>query len=93
MWKVTSHKEPKGQQDIQLKMLIKEMAEYTYATYASQFEYAFESLIETEIKATNSFKPSLMYKVTPRNQKSVEVWKLTVQGDFKEKLYTLEFVE
>lgn len=93
MWKVTSHKEPKGQQDIQLKMLIKEMAEYTYATYAQQFETAFKSLIETEIKPTNSFKPSLMYKVTPRNQKSVEVWKMTVQGDFKEKLYTLEFVE
>ena len=34
MWKVKSHKEAKGQQDIQLKLLIKEMAEYTYATYA-----------------------------------------------------------
>lgn len=93
MWKLTTHKEPKHQQDIQLLMLLKEMAEYTYATYAQQFETAFKSLIETEIKATNSFKPSLMYKVTPRNQKSVEVWKMTVQGDFKEKLYTLDYKE
>lgn len=93
MWIVKSHKEAKGQQDIQLKLLIKEMAEYTYATYAEQFETAFKSLIETEIKATNNFKPSLMYKVTPRNQKSIEVWKMTVKGDFKEKLYTLDYLE
>lgn len=93
MWKLTQHKDPKHQQDTKLKIMLQEMAAYTYAYNAESFERAFKSLIETEIKPTNSFKASLMYKVSPRNQKSVEVWKMTVKGDFKEKLYTLDYQE
>lgn len=69
------------------------MAEYTFATYAGEFEQQFKKRIIAEIPRTNNFSADLMYRVTQRNLKSVEVWKMTVQGDFKSKMFTLTFVD
>ncbi len=92
MWKIKQHKTPKSQQDLRVKVLLNEMAEYSYATNADEIELQFKRLIK-EIPKTNSFEAGLMYKVTPRNKKSVEVWKMTVTGDFKTKMYQLDFVD
>jgi len=91
MWKLTENKSPKGQQEIKIKSLLKEMADYSYATYAEQFENQFKALVK-EIPRSNNFSADLMYKVTRRNNKSVEVWKMTVAGDFKHKMWTLNYI-
>lgn len=90
-WNLKENKKPVGQQDIKLKQLLKEMAEYSYATYSGEFESHFKILIK-DLPKTNNFSADLMYKVTQRNLKSVEVWKLTTKGDFKHKMYTLDFI-
>ncbi len=90
-WKITQHQKLKLQQDIRVKTLLQEMAEFTYATNADSFEIAFKWLIK-EIPARNSFSADQVYRCTHRNWKSVEIWKMTVAGDFKDKMFTLAFV-
>jgi len=90
-WQLTEHKSPNGKQEIEVKMLLKEMAEYTYATYAEAFEKHFNQLVK-DIPKTNNYSADLLYKVTQRNLKSVEVWKMTITGEFKYKMFTLDFV-
>lgn len=90
-WKLTENKPPKSQQEIKVKMLLKEMAEYSYATYAESFINHFDILIK-DVPRTNSFSADLMYKVTQRNHKSVEIWKMTTNGDFNYKMFTLDYV-
>lgn len=92
MWKVTEHKRSNQQQEIKVAQLVREMAEYSYATYAEQFENHFKERIQ-EIPRTNNFSADLLYQVTQRNHKSVEVWKMTTQRDFKYKMFTLEFIQ
>ena len=67
------------------------MAEFSYATNAISFEIAFKRLIK-DIPAHNSFSADQMYRCIQRNLKSVEIWKMTVQGDFKKKMFTLDYV-
>lgn len=92
MWKLTEHKCSRSSQELKVKMLIKEMVDGTYATTAGEFENHFKIRI-AEIPRTNNFSADLLYKVTPRNLKSVEVWKMTVSGDFNYKMFTLLFVD
>lgn len=66
------------------------MAEYTYATTAGEFENHFKIRIK-DIPRKNIFSADLFYKVTQRNLYSVEVWKLTAGGEFKHKMYTLDY--
>ena len=73
-------------------LLLKEMAEYSFASYAEQFINSFKERI-VEIPRHNNFSADLLYKVTPRNHKSVELWKMTVEGDFKYKMLTLDFIQ
>lgn len=91
MWNLTVNREPKGQQEIKVKMLLKEMAEYSYATYAEAFQNHFNQLIK-DIPRSNNYSADLIYKVTQRNLKSVEVWKMKPNGDFNYKMFTLFFV-
>lgn len=90
-WKITEHKRPKSIQDKKVKALLQEMSEYSYATYASEFDYHFKQLVQ-EIPATNNFPASLMFKVTQRNLKSVEVWKMTAEGEFNFKMFTIDYI-
>lgn len=91
MWKLTENKAPKNQQEIKVKQLLNEMAEYSYATYAESFKNHFETLIK-DVKKTNSYSPEAMFKITQRNLKSVECWKMKPNGDFDYKLFTLDHI-
>lgn len=91
MWKVTEHKCLSQNQEIKVKILVKEMAQYTYATHPEQFKVQFETLIK-DIKRHNNFSAENLYKVSQRNEKSLEIWKTTASGDFKYKMFTLDYV-
>ncbi|MDR2205786.1 MAG: hypothetical protein LBE36_06500 [Flavobacteriaceae bacterium] len=92
MWKVTTFKYQVQRQEVVVKSLIMEMAEYSYAVSAEQFEDHFKRLIK-DISCRNNFSADLLYKVVQRNQKSVEVWKTTLSGDFKYKMFMLEYIK
>ena len=92
MWKLTENKSPKGQQEIKVKILVKEMSQYSYAPYAEAFENHFKQLVK-EIPRTNNFSADLLFKVIARNLKSVEVWKMKITGEFNYKLFTLDYVD
>ena len=91
MWKITEHIAHKSKQDLKVKIMLNDLAEYGYATYAEQFENCFRLML-LEVKRANNYSADLMYKCTQRNLKSVEIWKLKVNGDFNKKLYTLDYV-
>lgn len=90
-WRLIENKTPRGQQEIKVKQLLREMAEYSYATYAEAFENHFKQLVK-EIPRTNNFSADILFKVKQRNFKSVEVWKMTPEGDYKYKMFTLDYV-
>lgn len=91
MWKLIENKTPKGIQELKVKLMLIDIANYTYATYSEAFESVFKQRI-AEIPRTNNFSADLMFKCTTRNLKSVEIWKMTVAGDFKSKMFTLEYI-
>lgn len=67
------------------------MAQYTYATYSEQIEWIFKGQVR-EIPRTNNFSADLLYQVKKIDAKVVEIWKMTADGDFKYKMFTLEYV-
>lgn len=90
MWKVTEHKSPKGQQDLRVTILLKEVSKIEWITISDQFIEVFEDRI-LKIPRTNIYAAHWFNKLTPRNYHSLELWKLDAQGEFKEKLYTLTY--
>ena len=94
MWKVTQHKVGNGQQEIQVSIMVKDMAANTYATYADQFKEHFASRIK-EIRRTNNYEASFFYRVMEdtKHFKTIEVWKVTLDGSLKYKMFTLEYVQ
>lgn len=91
MWKLTEHRSPKAQQEQKVKILLLEMVEFTSVNYAESFIDRFHDRLK-EIPRSNNFSPDLMFKATQRNFTSLEVWKLYPNGDFRTKLYTLDYV-
>lgn len=91
MWKLTQSKEPKGLQDLKVKIMLKEMCQYSYATYSEEFENHFKQLIK-EISSSNSFSADLIYKVVKVDLKNIEIWKCNIKGDLKEKMFSIEFL-
>lgn len=92
MWELKKEKTLSSKYDLELFVLVKEMAYDTYATYADEFENHFKVLLK-ELKPSNQFVPEAMYKVTARNLYSVEIWKLYPNGEFKEKLIQADLVK
>ena len=90
MWTLIEHKKPKTATDLRVKSLLREMQD-SYAYDAESFKNHFKQLVKV-LPKSNNFSADLMYEVTPRNQKSVEVWKMTTKGDFKEKMFTLNLL-
>lgn len=90
MWKVTQHRNPSALQEIKVVMLAKEIAQIDWITSSSGFEYRFESDVK-DIKRTNNYEAWMLYKITRRNQKSVELWKLDVKGYYKYKILTIDY--
>lgn len=91
MWQITEHKCSNQTQEIKVAMIVKEMARYSYATYSGEFESHFKERIK-EIPKYNSFPAQYLYRVKECGLKKVEVWKMNVAGDFKYKMFTLDFI-
>jgi hypothetical protein len=92
MWTLKENRKLKGQQEVRVKLLLSEICDYSYASNASEFENLFKLRIK-EIPRTNNYSADLLYRVTPMNLTSVEVWKMTVQGDFNYKMFTISYSE
>lgn len=90
-WKIIEHREIKGQQDLRVKSLLREMCWYSYASYADEFIGQFNKLLK-EIPRSNSYSADLMYSATQRNLKSLEVWKMFSDGNYKYKMYTINYI-
>lgn len=90
MWKLTENKTADTEQELKVKALLREMSD-SYAETAGEFENHFKQLVK-DIPRSNNYSADLLYKLTPRNQKSVEVWKMTPKGDYKYKMFTLEYL-
>lgn len=90
MWKITEHKSPRSKQALEVAVILKEIATYEGVTYSESFINLFEKKIQ-EIPRNNIYAAHLFHKLTPRNLYSLELWKLDAQGEFKEKLYTLNY--
>lgn len=90
MWKLTIHKSLNGYQDTRVRILVKEIATYSIETYAEAFENHFKARI-IEIPRTNNFSANLLYRCKQVNFTTVEIWKMKADGDFKEKVFTVEF--
>ena len=92
MWKLIQNKTARGQQDIKVAIIVKEMAVNTYASYAEAFENHFKIRLK-EISRTNNYSAELFYIIKTINLKNIEVWKVDVFGDLKHKMFTLEYIE
>ncbi len=90
MWKLTEYKSTDAKKETKVKLLVKEMAANTFASYAEQFADAFKIRL-AEIPRQNNFSADLLYKCTQRNMYSVEIWKLDVAGEFKYRMFTLDY--
>lgn len=86
-WKVEQHKRGNGQQEIKVSIIVKEMSS-SYASNSEEWINMFENRLK-EIPKTNSFPAEYGFKGTPRNLKSLEVWKMKVNGDFNYKMFTV----
>ena len=86
-WNIQRHKVGSSQQELQVAIKVREMAEYN-ATDAESWCDTFKDRLK-EIKRTNCFSAENGYKATPRNHTSVEVWKLKANGDYNYKMFTI----
>jgi len=92
MLKITTFKKGDSKQELEVSALVKEMSIGTYATTSGEFEIAFKQLLKG-ISKSNNFSADLLYTVTPRNEKAVEIWKLKVNGEPNYKMFMLEFID
>lgn len=90
MWKVTQHKEERGYIGLHVSKIVKEIAIIGWITSAEQYSDRFEHEVK-QVKRSNNFSADLMYKVKEINWNKIEIWKLTVTGEEKTKLFTLEY--
>lgn len=83
MWNITQHRDIKTTREIEIIILLKELSQLDYITYSEQFENHFKNKLK-KIKGAEMY-----YRLTYRNEKSVEIWKTDIKGDFVEKIWTL----
>jgi hypothetical protein len=89
-WKFQQHKTFTAQQDIKVSMLVKEMSTYSYLYTSEDFNSTFKERLK-EIKRTNNFSADHLFKANLLTHNKIEIWKLNVQGDFKTKMFTLDY--
>lgn len=89
-WKITEHQRTDTLMELQVCSLAKELTE-TWCYNAESWCEFFNNRLN-EIKPRNA-SATLFYKATPRNQKSLEVWKLRLSGDYNYKLYTINLID
>lgn len=86
-WKLQEHKLGNGQQELQVRILVKEMLNWDCLDSESFIRRFKDEL--PNIKRTNSFSAENMFKATPRNWYSLEIWKLKADGEYNYKMFTL----
>lgn len=92
MWKVTAHKRGDQKQEIEVSILVKELATYEQLTYSESFIGRFKEHLKN-IPKSNNFSADVLYKAKEISLTEVEIWKLTLEGDFKYKMFTLEYIK
>ena len=91
MWTITEHTNNNSRVELEVSIMIKEITgQYSYLTSSYQFKDKFED--EAKImKRTNNFSVDLMYKVKIIDTYTAEVWKLTADGEWKKKMFTVSY--
>lgn len=86
-WKITKHKVGNGQQELKVSLIISGM-ENSYAYDSETFITAFKEKLQ-EVPRKNNFAAEFAFKGKPRNQTSLEIWKMKVSGDFNYLMFTV----
>lgn len=86
-WTIKEHKIGTGTAEIQVEIMVKEMA-YYQAYNAESFIEKFKDNLK-RIPATNSYSAEFSYKANQIDDKTLEVWKMKTNGDFNYKMFTV----
>lgn len=86
-WNLKKHKIGNTSADSHVSLIVKDM-DFVQANSSEEWINIFQRRL-LEIKKTNSFNPEFGYKATPRNQYSLEVWKMKANGDFNFLMFTV----
>jgi hypothetical protein len=86
-WNIQRHKVGSNSQELQVSILVKEMQE-TWASNSEEWSNTFKSRLK-EIPKKNAYPAEYGYQTTQRNLRSLEVWKMKVNGDFNYKMFTV----
>lgn len=87
MWTIVKHRESSQRQDLGVMIKVREL-EYNGSPDAESLIIEFKKKL-TEIPQTNTFTASELYKMKAITSESVEVWKITADGDEKNLMFTL----
>lgn len=86
-WTIKRHKVGNTKQEVQVSILVGEMKEF-WASDSESWCRTFKDRLK-EIPRTNAFVAEFSYKATPRNQTSLEVWKMKANSDFNYLMFTV----
>ncbi len=87
MWILVKHRESSQHQDLEVMRRVREL-EYSGAADAESLIIDFKKRL-TEIRQTNTFTASELYKMIEIAPEHVEVWKTTVYGVNKYLMFTM----
>jgi hypothetical protein len=87
MWKFTQHKTLRGQQDLRVCVIVRELGE-CFTTDPESLKAEFEQRVK-QIPRTNSFDAHLVWKVVT-TETEAQFWKTSAGGELKDKYFTLK---
>jgi hypothetical protein len=87
-WKIEQHKRGNGTAEIEVSIIVKDMKDY-HGNTAEAWIDNFTMRIKNEVKRTNTYGAEFSFKATPRNERSLEVWKMKTNGDYNFKMFTV----
>ncbi|MGV9003983.1 hypothetical protein [Flavobacterium sp.] len=90
-WKIQQHKRGNSKQEIRVSILVKELDNFQASTSSSWIDNFHDKL--KGIRSGNIYVAENFYRATPRNEISLEVWKLKANGDFNYKMFTVTRVK
>lgn len=88
-WTIERHRVGNGQQELQVSIIVREMID-TWAYNSESWCDHFKKRL-SEIPRKNSYSAEFGYMPLPKDQNTVEVWKIKVNGDFNYKMYTVKY--
>ena len=91
MWKVTVVKQPRSSIELKVSIVVNQTAKIDWIRLSTYWIERFEAELDA-LKTGNAFKASHSFKATPRNLFSLEVWKMTADGEFKHKMWRVDLV-